>query len=259
MAGPRSAGQAWDPGRTTAMVPCSWLEMRWGLCEDGWVSLGGGMRGLCCGLCHSLCCLPWAAPTLPLLTAELHPHPRQMERSGSCPGQRRGTFRVRRMRGWHTESAAASSLLPAPAQLHMVGSRSLPLPCLGLATQAGWPLGRFWPLEMSCALLAFLWEEKPGARAWEVLRGAAAQPQGEDPWSCGGPASQPHRVPTAPSPRRPTPWWSSSASSWPPSGFSVMAFQPPGEGSSRGEGGSEVPSLARGLGLSLEGRQRQGG
>lgn len=29
---PRSAEQARAPGRTTAMVPCSWLEMRWGLC-----------------------------------------------------------------------------------------------------------------------------------------------------------------------------------------------------------------------------------
>lgn len=256
MVGPRSAGQAWDPGRTTAMVPCSWLEMRWGLCEDGWVSLGRGM----CGLCR----LPWAAPTLPLLTAGpthsgLRPHPHQMERSGSCPGRRRGTFGVRRMRGWHTAGAAVSSLLPALAQLCMVGSRSLHLPCLGPTTQAGWPLVRFWPLEMPCALLAFLWEEKPRVGAWEVLRGAASQPQGEDPWSFGGPASQPYPVPTVPSPCRPAPWWSSSASSWPPGGFSVMAFQPPGEGSSRGEGGSEVPSLARGLGLSLEGRERQGG
>lgn len=32
MVEPRSAEQAWEPGRTTAMVPCSWLEIRWGLC-----------------------------------------------------------------------------------------------------------------------------------------------------------------------------------------------------------------------------------
>lgn len=41
---PWSAEQAWDPGRTTAMVPCSWLEMRWGFCmgsagQPGWARL----------------------------------------------------------------------------------------------------------------------------------------------------------------------------------------------------------------------------
>lgn len=29
---PRLTEQARDPGRTTAMVPCSWLEMCWELC-----------------------------------------------------------------------------------------------------------------------------------------------------------------------------------------------------------------------------------
>lgn len=37
---PRSAGQARAPGLTTAMVPCSWLAMRCGLCTGGRVSQG---------------------------------------------------------------------------------------------------------------------------------------------------------------------------------------------------------------------------
>lgn len=40
---PRSAEHAWDPGRTTAMVPCSWLEIRWGLCA-GWTRQPGQGR-----------------------------------------------------------------------------------------------------------------------------------------------------------------------------------------------------------------------
>lgn len=57
----------------------------------------------------------------------------------------------------------------------------------------------------------------------------------------------------APSLRGLAPAWSSSASSWPPSVFSVTAFRGPGEGSSRGEEGSEAPSLYWGLSLTQRG------
>jgi hypothetical protein len=38
---PLSGGQALEPGRTTATVECSWLEMHCGVCT-GWVGQHGG-------------------------------------------------------------------------------------------------------------------------------------------------------------------------------------------------------------------------
>lgn len=108
-------------------------------------------------------------------------------------------------------------------------------------TQAGWVLGRFRPLEVPCTLLAFLWGEEQRA-------GQPASPRAEGPTALSRCAAH-----------GPPPGWSSSGSSRAPGSFSVTAFRVPGEGSSRGEGGSEVPSLHWDLGLSPGGRQRQGG
>ena len=55
-----------------------------------------------------------------------------------------------------------------------------------------------------------------------------------------------------PQPCIPVPDCSSSASSGAPGGFSVVPFQLLGEGSGKGDGGSEVPSQACGAVLSLE-------
>lgn len=102
--------------------------------------------------------------------------------------------------------------------------------------------------------------EAVGRTGWEALRGVGSSaPRPQTPPSCGARASWLLPSPVAPFPHGPRPRWSSSASLWPPGGFSVTAFWVPREGSRRGEGGSEAPSVPWDLGLSPERRQRQGG
>lgn len=102
--------------------------------------------------------------------------------------------------------------------------------------------------------------EVVGRPDWEALRrvGGAAPPTPRAPRSCRVQLSGLLSL-RAPCLWGLAPGWSSWASSWPSSVFSLMAFRAPGEGSSRGEGGSEAPSLHWGLSLTPEGRQRQGG
>lgn len=130
---PRSAEQARAPGRTTAMVPCSWLEMCWGLCTGQ----AGEPGGTSCCPRPVLSGRPQAGhpPALSLASTTSHP-----------PAQRMHMSYVGR--GCLLERSGFGGPLPSP--------------CLGPEAQVGWHLGRFWPLETSCTP-TFLWEEKQWA------------------------------------------------------------------------------------------------
>lgn len=93
MAEPRSAEQARAPGRTTAMVPCSWLEIRWGLYTNGggwgvgaWQSARGPGHGLCLRSLRDL----GQGTRCPVLRL----HPRQMKPRGLGAAERTGTWHV---------------------------------------------------------------------------------------------------------------------------------------------------------------------
>lgn len=116
--------------------------------------------------------------------------------------------------------------------------------------RVGWHPRRFWPLETSCTP-ASLQERKQ----WTGQVGRQLSPCPGAPGSCDARSPGCCCLHT-PSPRGSVPGGWSSASSWPPGSFSVMAFRAPGEVSSGGEVGSEAPSLHWGLGLSPEGRGR---
>lgn len=167
--------QARDPGRSTATVACSWLEMRWGLCA--------GCRAV-----------SWATAALALIHCISSGPPTQ-----PSPGGRR--------------------------------------------PHHAWSPG----LGQVAALGAFgHWRRPAGGR---LICG------GKRPCRELGDAPEVGLRPGLSPPHTPAPGGSSPASSRPPCGFSGTAFQLLGEGSSAGEGESEAPSLATGMGRSLEANQ----
>lgn len=164
LAEPRLAEQARDPGRNTAMVPCSWLEMCWGLCT-GWT--GQPRWGSAWTSALSLCD-PFTSTQVP-------------RGSGALLGGSTGTCPM----GWLgcLAQSRATSLPSRAACERGVRLGPLPSPCPGPGARAGWPPGRFWPRETSCTPPAFLWEKQQRQDGWGALRGAAQpRPKGSWPW-----------------------------------------------------------------------------
>lgn len=117
MGEPWSTEQARDPGRTTAMVPCSWLEMRWGLCT-GWTGQPGWGWLLPSAL--ALCVTLGKSPT----RSEPRLHPRQMELRGPCLTWRRHMPRGVVRGAWYTAGCPEGrSGLRVPHPHHVRGPR----------------------------------------------------------------------------------------------------------------------------------------
>lgn len=174
---PWSAEQAWDPGRTTAMVPCSWLEMCWGFCM-GWA----GQPGWAWLLPSALFSVPlWAGhpPTLSLASTLVTwssglpawhedghvPCARHTARLAvlvsflGCPGRGRSGFR------------GAGCGIPHPH--HVRG------PCL---RQIGtW--GDFGHWRCPVYPQPFCGRRDRGQDGWEGLRGVSSAPGPRAPWS----------------------------------------------------------------------------
>lgn len=207
-----------------------------GSARGGQVSLGGGRRG-----------------PLPFLCVTPSPPPRSHGAQGPCWEGAQARAPWDGWGAWHRAGPPVSRLgLPVkgecawvPCPHHVRG------PGLG---QVG-PRGDFGHGRRPVPHRPFCGRSSRGGTVGGRSEGQLSPgPRAPGP---GGPSLLASPAPTSPSPwGPPAPGWSSSLSSWPPSGFSVMAFWAPREGGSRGDGGSEEPSLSGGLGLSPEGRQR---
>lgn len=170
--------------------------------------------------------------------------------SGPWPAQRPGTCHVGLARSaWHRAGAAWQRGVGLGARVLTVsGARVSGRLALGGILAAGDVLE---PVDFSAGGGAVGGADQEALRG---LRSSVLQPEAPQP--CGAQLSG--LFPPAPSLGGLAPGRSSSASSWSPGVFSVTAFQAPGEGSRRGDGGSEAPSLCWGLSLSPEVGQRQG-
>ena len=185
MTEPRLAEQARDPGRTTAMVPCSWLEMCWGLCPGGMGQPGWGWL-----LPSALSSVrPWAGHPPALSLASTH-----VTWSSGVPAWHGPC-------AWHTAGLEAASLLPRAARGEEgVGSGFLSLTMSGARGSGRLPPGEIlatgdvpYPTGLSVG------GEAEGRLAGRCSEGPAQRTGLPGP---GAPASRPPPPPSSPS----SPW-----------------------------------------------------